>query len=670
MSLIKKWIPYTLPWDDMPVDLSCVYKADKPAGKRGFLTVKGNQFRFEDGTPGRFWGTNFNSAANFPEHDHSRKVARRLAKIGVNIVRFHQLDAEWSTPNIFQFTKGPCHNDTLTLDPESMDRLDFLVDCLKKEGIYVYLDLLTYRLFKPGDGVARTDKLSQAARPYTNYDRRLIELQKKFNEDLWNHYNPYTKLAYKDDPVFAFTEIVNENDLFCQSDNELDAPLEPYRSDLEKLYRAWAGEKGLALGAGPVVFDRKDDNVFRFYGDLQKAYYREMLAHLRSIGVRIPVAGTNWMMDALHLECQTECDFTDSHAYHYQFGRWTPTEKRFLNETMMERHCAMPNYLAFSRVFDKPYFVSEWDNPWPNEWRADTSLFLAAVGAFQGWGGYCIHTYRYDTDESTTMIGRPITSETLGGVAYRGGVFDSFNDPARFGLFYHAALIMRRGDVAPARTEVAVKLENGRARNSKAFAAASEVHGIGSLLPGRKDSARKTVNNTDELIAEQAGEVTSDTGELYRSWKKGLGWINTPMTKAVYGLVGGQGEIQLGAVGVTVATDFATVAISSLTEQPIEESTNLLLTAVGRSDNTDARYEEESGIPRQRIQKDPGHGPILVEVIYADIAIRTARPNLRVRAINPRGFYIGDLPSEYKDGVFRFSLGGVSASMYYLIQTV
>jgi hypothetical protein len=229
---------------------------------------------------------------------------------------------------------------------------------------------------------------------------------------------------------------------------------------------------------------------------------------------------------------------------------------------------------------------------------------------------------------------------------------------------------MRRGDVAPARTEVAVKLENGRARNSKAFAAASEVHGIGSLLPGRKDSARKTVNNTDELIAEQAGEVTSDTGELYRSWKKGLGWINTPMTKAVYGLVGGQGEIQLGAVGVTVATDFATVAISSLTEQPIEESTNLLLTAVGRSDNTDARYEEESGIPRQRIQKDPGHGPILVEVIYADIAIRTARPNLRVRAINPRGFYIGDLPSEYKDGVFRFSLGGVSASMYYLIQTV
>jgi len=57
---------------------------------------------FEDGVEAKFWGTCFNSAANFPPHDYSEKVARRLAKFGINIVRTHQLDAEWSTPNIFR----------------------------------------------------------------------------------------------------------------------------------------------------------------------------------------------------------------------------------------------------------------------------------------------------------------------------------------------------------------------------------------------------------------------------------------------------------------------------------------------------------------------------------------------------------------------------------------
>src|SRR5690554_746979 len=197
---VKRWIPYTLPWDDMPIDLSYIYKNDIPAGNRGFLKVKGDKFVFEDGTEARFWGTNFNSAQIFPSHEHSEKVAKRLSKVGVNLVRFHQLDGEWSTPNIFQFTRGENKPNTMSFDPESMDRLDYLIYCLKKEGIYVYMDLLTYRRFETGDGVESAYQLGDAAKPYSTFNRKLIDLQKKFNSDLWNHVNPYTKLAYKDDP--------------------------------------------------------------------------------------------------------------------------------------------------------------------------------------------------------------------------------------------------------------------------------------------------------------------------------------------------------------------------------------------------------------------------------------------------------------------------------------
>ena len=202
---MRRVIPYTLPWDDAPVDISFVFEGEKPAGRHGFLQARDGGFVFEDGTAARFWGTNFNSAACFPKHSYSKTVARRLSKFGVNIVRFHQMDAEWSTPNIFQFTKGRRLDDTQSLDPTSLDRLDYLIHCLKQEGIYVYMDLLTYRIFKTGDNVDEAEKLGQEARPYSNFDPRLIELQKMFATQLWTHVNPYTKLAYKDDPVIEST---------------------------------------------------------------------------------------------------------------------------------------------------------------------------------------------------------------------------------------------------------------------------------------------------------------------------------------------------------------------------------------------------------------------------------------------------------------------------------
>ena len=39
----SRWVHYVLPWDDAPLDLSFLYANEKPAGKHGFLTVKGEK---------------------------------------------------------------------------------------------------------------------------------------------------------------------------------------------------------------------------------------------------------------------------------------------------------------------------------------------------------------------------------------------------------------------------------------------------------------------------------------------------------------------------------------------------------------------------------------------------------------------------------------------------
>jgi hypothetical protein len=670
----RRTISYTLPWNDAPVDLSFVFAKEKPAGKHGFMQAKGGRMVFEDGTEARFWGTNFNSAANFPSHAYSEIVARRLAKFGVNLVRFHQMDGDWSTPNIFQFTKGPLAKDTRDLDPISMDCLDYLIHCLKREGIYVYMDMLTYRKFRSGDGVDAAGQLPNSARPYSNFDPRLIELQKEFNEKLWSHVNPYTGLAYKDEPAIAMTEITNENEVFGFMANLV----EPYRGRLQERYQAWAKAQGLP-SATAVDFSGADTFVVSFLIELQKSYFDDIRRHLRQIGVRIPITGTNWAVGCgASLETQKDMDFTDSHTYWYQFGVWTATEKKLMNKSMLSERNPWWDSLTSMRLADKPFYVSEWDHPWPNEWRAESSLLLAAVSCLQGWTGTAIHTYRYDCRENVDQIAPPITSNALSGIPYRSGVFDTFNDPAKFGLFYHAALIMRRGDVREHATVTEIVLPGFTVDDEKtsqrrlladrdivAAKGAAESRKIAIQLPNASAQAEKQVPLGQPLVAEDATEIRSETGELYRNLQKRYGTIDTPRTKVVYGFIGAAGEIAIKGLNVKAATDFGVIAISSLSDAATVDSDNLLLTTVGRADNTGAEYNAD-----HTIQFALGHGPIEVEVIEAVIELETKVSGLQIWAVNPAGMLIGRIPAEYDDGKLQFRVGNDWPSMYYLIQKV
>ncbi len=656
---MARFIPYPFYHDDMPLDLSFVYKDEKPAGRHGFLKVsQEGRFAFEDGAPGRFWGVNFNGGACFPRHAYAETVAKRLAKTGVNLVRFHQLDAEWNTPNIFAFTKGERIGSTLHLHPESMDRLDYLVSCLKKEGLYCYLDMLTYRNFKSGDGVDNPLHLMDAADPYQYYNPRLIQLQKQFIRDIWTHVNPYTGLAYKDDPVFALTEIVNERDFFSRRKLEI----EPYVTEFRTLFDQWLKEKGLAYDAFACDVNANDAPLIRFKMEVQEAYYRELYDLMREIGVRIPIAGTNWMTANANTKANLMCDFMDSHTYFYDWS-WGETVKKQSHRALTQSFTVAMETLTGVRQLDKPMFVSEWDMPWPNAYRAESPVLYAAIGALQGWDGWAIHTYAYGTRlQNMKILGKESSSSTIGGVPYREGIYSTWNDPAKYGLFYHAALIARRGDVAESRQVHEVFVENLAGGAAKAVRGAAEAGKIGVRFEGQAPHpGAQQHGENDVIVREDAGEVRSDTGELYRSWRRNYGTIDSPRTQCVYGFLARQGEVALHNLSVQADTQFAVVVLSSLTDDPIGSADNLLLTTVGEAINTNARFAGD-------LMLDYGEPPVLVEVIEAEIAIKTDQPNLKVWGITPEGFYVGALTTEYSDGTLRFRVGDTRPSMYYLIQ--
>ena len=120
------------------------------------------------------------------------------------------------------------------------------------------------------------------------------------------------------------------------------------------------------------------------------------------------------------------------------------------------------------------------------------------------------------------------------------------------------------------------------------------------------------------------------------------------------------GDIKLNGVKIKCDTDYAVIALSSLTDAPITSSDNILLTTVGRAENTDFKMEGE-------LMLDIGKPPVIVEAIKAEIEIKTPVKGLKIWAVSAEGFYIGTVPTEYTEDGVKFKVGDVSQSMYYLI---
>ena len=681
---MAKMIPFPAYHDFAPLDISYLFEDEKPAGKHGFLTVQGERFVFEDGTPVRFWGTNLNSGACFPEKPYAEKLAKRLAAYGCNMVRLHQMDSEWATPSIYQLRKGKRLANTSTYDPESFDRLDYLISCLKKEGIYVYLDMMTYRKFKEEDGVRNAVKLCDRAAPYCLFDRRIIELQKEYCKTMWEHVNPYTGLAYKDDPVFVLSDAVNEVDLFGTFKKFID--VEPYASEFREMYRAWVLENGKNADVDHTnLNDNTDETLNEFKMKICREYHEEIFGYMRSLGVRIPFTGINFSWKYVQCKAsQQSGDFMDSHL-NVRFMTWNPGEKYCRHISLHEQPewGAMRN--ARMRTFQKPFFTSEWDVTFPNAFRAESSIMLAAIGMLQNWSGYTIHTYAYTSLlEHMKILGKEVSSDTIGNVGYREGIFSTWNDPAKFGMFYHASIITRREDVRPSEKKITIHVDELNADqkqtpgsltqpSKKAFIAATELCQIGTDYEGECTDA---IPDTQPLVDLEKGEVRSDTGELYRSWKKRYGTVDTPKSKAVYGRLDQVGEIALSGMKVNCKNDYAVIAVSSLNnELDLNKTDCMLLTAVGKVENTDMKQslapeevQKNDGLPPYMQMDDFGKPPILCEVIEAEIELETDRNNMVIWAVNAEGVYVGNVPTAYENGKLKFTLGDKFPSVYYLIE--
>ncbi len=227
-------VPFVLPWDDAspgPTNISILI--NKPAGKYGFVKVKDSHL-YEGSKRLRLFGVNITTSACFPQHSDAEKVAARLAKFGINCVRFHHMDAVWADDVIL--TK-----DKRQIDPTQLEKLDYFIYQLKKNGIYADINLHVSREYP--------DMPAWQGHPdfYKGVDLfypPMVQKQQEYARELLTHRNPYTKTKYVDEPSVVCVEINNEDGLlYMWSSNGFESMPDPYASSFSELWRKWLTKK-------------------------------------------------------------------------------------------------------------------------------------------------------------------------------------------------------------------------------------------------------------------------------------------------------------------------------------------------------------------------------------------------------------------------------------------
>lgn len=251
----------------------------KPAGKFGPVVARDGHFYTGDQRI-RFWGVNVCFAACFPTHEQADAIAQRLARFGINAVRFHHMD-------MMKYPRGIFADDKLeTLSPEALDRLDYFVAALKKNGVYSNINLHVSRHYSKAHKWENADKTPSFDKLIDIFHPELIRVNKQYARDLMGHVNQYTGKPYAEESAVCMVEINNEDSLLMWgSDRDLEQLVEPYAGMLQERWNAWLVKKygtreKLAAAwnkdAQPLGQSVLNDAAFSSYGKPGSAWQLEL----------------------------------------------------------------------------------------------------------------------------------------------------------------------------------------------------------------------------------------------------------------------------------------------------------------------------------------------------------------------------------------------------------
>ncbi len=586
---------------------------DKPAGRHGFLKAVGDHLEFEDGTPVKFWGTNLVAGDCFPDKSVADSTAARLAKMGCNLVRLHHMDAPWARPNIFGNRNG-----SHELSEESLQKLDYLIFKLKENGIYIYLDLLVHRDFVTNGGVLNKPP-DLGGKQVGYFSDEIIKLQKKYISDLLYHKNHYTGLRYVDDPVIAGSEFINESTVFMHFGGDILNKF--YREELEDLFHKMGYEnKKLAVfdmdwsTGGTVRREGTEGDVpetIEFLNQIERNYFQTMTDHMRSIGVKYPLAGSNFPPAVLSYQknnSRNDVVLTNAYWDHPQLWKidndwsrvlWAPIDN---NSMIRSPKKSIIIQQSKHQWCHKPFMVTEFNIAYPNEYNLEGVPYMAAYSSLQGFDGV------FQFHSGHDAIG-----------AKRLGSFTNTLMPEHIASWVVAAPMFLRGDIQESEGVVVDRISPKSTSELPLYSDFLDRH---YHLPYTSkvvkcDSGRK-VHNEQAPIEYTGGNIVSETGQLDLDYNKGLFQFESSYSEGLIGNLNNGGEsLELKTIKVETNNTWASVMLTSASREPITSSPRLYLTVV-----TPTKMKGDEFNTSRNALRVLGQGDIMAQVFSGRVTLK------------------------------------------------
>ena len=366
------------------------YISKTPVDKQAKLAIKDGGFVLSRSPEKRirFTGCSINLMTDLAPLDKEgiKEYVRLAARQGYNMFRAHFLDMYlmWEAEQNLEF------------NPVRLDKFEYLVKCMKDEGLYLSMDAMSAPsgYFKRknwnynGIGMGK----------HLLFDNQAREQWKTGVTKLLSQKNPYTGLSLAEDPVLVNLVLYNEQDMGRVLDD-----MKPFKAQWKSfLVKKYGSEsavlsmynEGIGASSGFKKIDEITPNtngksrlsvdsrefVYELYKDMDE-FFRTTLKEIYSGWTSQYDCNPIQRFGMLRYDYPVTC----MHSYHAHPDKYIESGSRASQRSAAKSEFRYFTQNGLTRFSDRPFMITEILHVFWNKYRYEQGLMLGAYSAFQDY---------------------------------------------------------------------------------------------------------------------------------------------------------------------------------------------------------------------------------------------------------------------------------------------
>jgi len=340
--------------------------------------------------------------------------------------------------------------------------------------------------------------------------------------------------------------------------------------------------------------DQRVKDIAQFYTALQDSFFSCMKSFLKgTLGVKIPIVGTNWNVGPGDMIVQSKLDYTDNHAYwdHPSFPGipWSTTDW-YINNTSMLKDTAggtIAGLFSGTAFKGKPYTISEYNHPFPNRFQTEALLFISAYSSFHSADALMFFDYNSGTSWEDDFISSYFSiNRNNAMLTLVPSCSFAFRNHFITGSVQPILLNYKKDDVL-----LLPKKDKGAWNGLNLFdPKAALVHSI-------RTESYDALSTTDFSTFPQytSGIYKTDTGEILFN-TNGILTVGAKNFCAAAGFFNTNGNIKAGNLTVVSGNDFGVVTWVSLNGDSLPQAITSLITISSKIQNSNMIWDGTTSI--------------------------------------------------------------------------